>query len=415
MVNRICVQGMTPDAPSSMNFEFATATRILFGSGRVRELPALTKPLGSRVMVVTGRSGSRADGLLEALRAEGLMPTTFAVEGEPTTTMIKDAVRQAREAGTEVVIGLGGGSAIDAGKAIAAMLTNRGDLLDYLEIIGGGRALTEPPAPFLALPTTAGTGAEVTRNAVLASPEHRVKASLRSSFLLPRVALVDPELTHSLPPAATAATGLDTLTQLIESFVSCRAHPMTDALCREGLARVARSLPLAFEHAKGEVRAEPSTVATFKGARQDMSLASLFSGIALANAGLGVVHAFAAPIGGRFHAPHGAICAALLPYATAVNLRALRERAPESAALGRYAEVAELLTGQHGATGKHLVPWMTRWVEALEVQPLSRHGMGSRDADDLAHQAGNSTSMKGNPIPLSHAERVEILQLALAA
>src|SRR5208282_5705063 len=227
----------------------------------------------------------------------------------------------------------GGGSAIDAAKAIAAMLTNKGELLDYVEIIGRGKPLTQPSAPFIAVPTTAGTGSEVTRNAVLASPEHRVKVSLRSPLMLPRVAVVDPELTYALPPAITASTGLDALTQLIEPFVCARANPMVDALCIEGIRRAARSL-------REVVHQNPG-----KSAREDMALASLFGGIALANAGLGAVHGFAGPMGGMFAAPHGALCAALLPGVMAANVAALRRRQPGGEGLRRYDEIARLLTG----------------------------------------------------------------------
>ena len=232
-------------------------------------------------------------------------------------------------ANCDLIIGLGGGSAIDTGKAIAALLTNAGDPLDYLEVIGRGQALTDAPAPFIAIPTTAGTGAEVTRNAVLASPEHRVKVSLRSPLMLPRVALVDPELTYGLPPAITASTGLDALTQLIEPFVSIRANPLTDAICRDGMRRAARSLRRAYE--EGTMLPPARTWP-----------ASLFGGLALANAGLGAVHGFAGPLGGLFPAPHGVICARLLPLIVEANVRALQERKPNTSVLQRYAEVARL-------------------------------------------------------------------------
>ena len=238
------------------------------------------------------------------------------------------------------MIGLGGGSAIDAAKAIAALAANGGDPLDYLEVVGRGRSLTQPSLPCIAIPTTAGTGAEVTRNAVLASPEHGIKASLRSATMLPRLALVDPELTYSLPAAVTASTGLDALTQLIEPFTSSKANPLTDALCREGMMRAARSLRTAYEDGRDAA------------AREDMALASLFGGLALANAGLGVVHGFAGPVGGTFHAPHGAVCAAFLPHVMAVNARALRTRQPGSAALARYDEIARILTGQSCRPGR---------------------------------------------------------------
>ena len=250
-----------------------------------------------------------------------LSATTFSVAGEPEISTVEQGVALAKKGNCELVIGIGGGSAMDAAKAIAAMLANEGELLDYLEIIGRGKALTKPSAPFIAIPTTAGTGSEVTRNAVLSSPEHKLKVSLRSPLMLARVAIVDPELTCDLPPALTASTGCDALTQLIEPFVCARANPMTDGLCVEGIRRAARSLRTAFHDGQN------------KSAREDMAVASLFGGLALANAGLGAVHGFAGPIGGNFPAPHGAVCAALLPHVMAANIRALRQRAAGSEAL----------------------------------------------------------------------------------
>ena len=231
-----------------MKFEFATATRIIFGAGRLREIGGLTRGFGKHALVVTGRQPRHAEPLLAWLpkSPENLAVTMLSITGEPTLSDVRKGVQVARAAGCDLVIALGGGSAIDAGKAIAAMLTNDGELLDYLEIIGAGRVLTRPGAPFIAIPTTAGTGAEVTRNAVLASPEHRCKVSLRSPLLLPKVALVDPELTYSLSPAITARTGLDALTQLIEPYTCCRPNPMVDALCMEGIRRAAWSLRAAW-------------------------------------------------------------------------------------------------------------------------------------------------------------------------
>ena len=300
-----------------------------------------------------------------------------------------------------MVIGFGGGSALDAGKAIAALLTNDGDLFDYLEIVGRAQALTWPAAPCLAIPTTAGTGAEVTRNAVLASPEHRLKVSLRGRFLLPRLAVVDPELTHGLPPAITACTGLDALTQLIEPFVSIRANPITDALCREGIARIARSLRWAFE--EGDNAA----------ARQDVALASLFGGLALANAALGAVHGFAAPIGGRFPAPHGAVCAALLPHVMRVNLNALRQRAAASESLRRFEEVARILTGRAAASADDGVKWITELCATLQIPPLRLYHINAEDVPTLCEKAASASSMKGNPLPLTSNELREILESAL--
>ena len=281
------------------------------------------------------------------------------------------------------------------------MLTNDGELLDYVEIIGRGRQLVKWPAPFTAIPTTAGTGAEVTRNAVLASPEHKVKVSLRSPLMLARVAVVDPELTYDLPPALTASTGLDALTQLIEPFVCNRANPMTDGLCVEGLRRAARSLRVAFS--KGQD----------KPAREDMAVASLFGGLALANAGLGAVHGLAGPIGGSFPVPHGAICAALLPHVMAMNLRALRRRDPHGAALYRYEEAAWWLTGDSKAKADDGVEWVRALVTDLKVPRLGSLGIQQTQIADLVVKAAKASSMKTNPIVLTPEELTEILEQAL--
>jgi alcohol dehydrogenase class IV len=384
-----------------MCFEFATATRILFGPGTLREVAPAASDMGKRALVVTGRNRSRAQGLLDSLTSAGLQHITFAVAGEPTTNLVQSGAELARRESAEIVIAIGGGSVIDAGKAIAALATNSGALLDYLEVIGRGRVLENAPLPFIAIPTTAGTGAEVTRNAVLASPEHRVKVSLRSPLMLPKLAVVDPELALGLPAALTASTGMDALTQLIEPFVSCRANPLTDGLCREGIVRAARSLRRACEH--------PDDLA----AREDMAAASLFSGLALANAGLGVVHGFAAPIGGIFPAPHGAVCAALLPHAMEVNLRALRERQPDSAVLQRFTEIARLLTTNPDATDDDGVSWLRQLCVDLKIPSLGTYGILPDDVAVLSDKATQASSMKGNPLVLTPDELREILKCAL--
>src|SRR5437016_5310606 len=322
----------------TLRFEFATAPRILFGASALRDVGPIAKGLGHRALILTGRSASRASALNRLLGEHEIARWTLAIAGEPKIEDVEHGVQLARSEGCDLVIGFGGGSAIDAAKAVAALTTNGGEVLDYLEVIGRAKPLTNPPLPVIAVPTTAGTGAEVTRNAVLASPEHRVKVSLRSPLMLPKVALVDPELTYELPAGLTASTGLDALTQLIEPYVSCKANPLTDAICVEGIRRVARSLRRVFENAAD------------KSSREDMALASLFGRLALANAGLGAVHGFASPIGGMFAAPHGAVCAALLKHVAAVNVQALRQRHPECEALRRFDEIARLVTGRNRAT-----------------------------------------------------------------
>ena len=229
-----------------MRFEFASAGRILFGPGSLKEAGVLAAAMGRRALVTVGLEPERAKPLMRLLTAAGVEVRLLQVAGEPTTDLAAAGARLAIESDAQIVIGFGGGSALDAAKAIAVLAANSGDPLDYLEVVGRGQTLTEPALPIIAIPTTAGTGAEVTRNAVLLSSEHAVKVSLRSPSMLPRLALVDPELTTSLPPQVTASTGLDALTQLIEPFTSGRANPMTDALCREGMVRVARSLFRAF-------------------------------------------------------------------------------------------------------------------------------------------------------------------------
>lgn len=384
-----------------MRFEFATAHRIIFGPGALAQAGPLARELGRNVFVVTGRDPRRAARLLDLLADARVAATTFSIAGEPSTDDIVQGTAQARAAGCDAVIGFGGGSALDAAKAVAALLTNGGELLDYLEVIGGAQPLARPGAPCLAIPTTAGTGAEVTRNAVLYSPPHRVKVSLRSPHLLPRLALIDPELTRDLPPALTASTGLDALTQLIEPYTSCRAQPLTDAVCIDGIRRAARSLRRAYDDGQDA------------SAREDLALASLFGGLALANSGLGAVHGFAGPVGGMFPAPHGAVCAALLPHVMRANLHALRSRAPAHEALPRYAEVACLLTGRTDADGDSGVRWVEALVAGLGVRPLSAYGVSADHFPALIEAAAKASSMKANPIPLTTDELAEILRRAL--
>jgi alcohol dehydrogenase class IV len=386
---------------SPIHFEFATATRIIFGPGRVRELGSVAKALGRRALVVTGRRPERAKKVVALLADSGVTTVAFPVPGEPELGTVDGGVTLAKENRCDLVVSFGGGSAMDAGKAIAAMLTNEGELLDFLEVIGQGKSLTLPPSPFIAIPTTAGTGTEVTRNAVLASPAHRVKVSLRSPLMLPRVALVDPELSLELTPPLTASTGLDALTQLIEPFVCNRRNPLTDAICREGIRRASRSLRLAVN--------EGSNLA----AREDMAVASLFGGLALANAGLGAVHGFAGPIGGMFPAPHGAVCACLLPHVIEANLAALRQREPGSAALPRYDEVAQLLTNDPAAQASDGVEWVRRLVDGIRIPRLAAYGVEPSDVGDLVAKAAKASSMKANPIELTAQELRQVLERAM--
>ena len=368
-------------------FELVTPQRIVFGRRVVRELPALCLAHGKRVLVVTGGNPGRHAGVLEALTTAGLGCAVFEVRGEPSTEDIADGVAAARESKAEVVVSLGGGSVVDAGKAIAAMSTQPGELLRYLEVVGEGRALEAAPLPFLAVPTTAGTGAEATRNAVLASKAHRVKASLRHVSMLPRVALVDAELALAVPPEVTAASGMDALTQCLEPYVCTRAQPMTDALCLDGIQRAARSLERVFQDGAD------------LDAREDMALCALNSGIALANAGLGAVHGFAAPIGGMFQAPHGAVCAALLAPVWEANARRVPDRA-------KFKHIDSLLGGD-------AVAWLHGLTNRLGIPRLSAWGVEEEHLPDIARKAAAASSMKANPVALTEEELVQILRAAL--
>jgi alcohol dehydrogenase class IV len=375
-------------------FEFATAARILVGQGRAAELPGVLAGLGSRVLVCTGADPGRHAGLLAGLR---LPAARFSVGGEPTVDLARAGTTVAHEHGADVVAAIGGGSVIDTGKAVAMLLGNGGDPLDYLEVVGSGRKITKPSLPFVAVPTTAGTGAEVTANAVLAAPAHGLKASLRSPLMIPAVALVDPELTVSCPPPVTAASGMDALTQCLEPYVSARATPLTDGLAREGLRRAAAGLRAAF--------ADGSDLA----ARTDMAVCSLLGGMALANAKLGAVHGLAGVIGGTAAVPHGVACAALLAPVIEANVRALRSAPGGQPALDRYTEIAGILTGNPAAAVEDGFAWIRDTVASLEIPRLAAFGLSLQDVDDVAAKAAASSSMQGNPVVLSHDDLRTIL------
>jgi len=396
-----------------ISFEFATANRIIFGAGKLNELDKQIEGGDKRLLLVRGGASDGIPRVREILSATGFPFSEFQVHGEPTIEVVRDGMKAARDC--DLVIGLGGGSALDTGKAIAALVTNPGDVLDYLEVIGKGQPLINAPLPYIAIPTTAGTGAEVTRNAVLESTEQNVKVSLRSPLMLPRLALVDPELTYNLPPEITASSGLDALTQLIEPFVSIKANPMTDAICREGLHHAGRSLKSERIWKRINGLETDFQLEEMKTAREGMALASLFGGLALANAGLGAAHGFAGPLGGMLHAPHGVLCARFLPLVMEANIRALKIREPEHPSLGRYVEIAQILTGEKDATPEDGVRWVNQLVEDLKIPRLSAYGMRPEDfaLREAVQKTQKASSYKGNPIVLEEKELMGILEQAL--
>lgn len=379
-----------------MSFEFATASRILFGSGTLTQACKEIEAMAGQIILVRGKNRLRSEVLLSQIPRPAF---EIEIDGEPTVRMVSDALKNARSVNSPVVVAFGGGGVLDAGKAIAGLLTNPGEPVDYLEVIGGGQAIRHLAAPCVAIPTTAGTGSEVTRNAVLTSEEHKLKVSLRSHLLLPSIACVDPDLTISMPPELTASTGMDALAQVLEPFVSIAANPLTDVLCREGIYR-ARSLLRAFKDGS-DLRA-----------RTDMAMTSLIGGIALANAKLGAVHGFAAPIGGMFNAPHGAVCAALLAPVIEANIRALRQRQPRSPILERYAQTGAILTGRADAKPEDAAAFARELCSSLKIPPLSAYGMQSEHAEDICLKAQKASSMKGNSIVLTQEELRGILQEA---
>lgn len=382
-------------------FEFMTSDRIVFERDGIKNIGKLAKPFGCNALIVTGSRDTIGKVIREYLEEEGIKSAHFKVTDEPSLDTTKVGLDLARNEKCDMVIACGGGSVIDSGKIIAAMLKNEGELLSYLEVIGEGKSLSNPSAPCIAVPTTAGTGAEVTKNAVISSDEHKVKVSMRSPYMYPDLVLLDPMLTVSMPKGVTASTGLDALTQVIEPFISHLANPMTDAFCREGMRLAARSLKKAYDDGN-DVEA-----------REEMLLASLFGGIALANAKLGVVHGFAGVIGGMYKIPHGIVCAALLPYSVETNVKALTEREENNEALSRYEEVARILTGNGNATIEDGKKWIMNLCSHLNLPAFSEYGMKEEDFKEVISKSMNSSSMKGNPIVLTYEELENMLKKAL--
>jgi alcohol dehydrogenase class IV len=374
---------------ASPAFDLALPGRVAFGAGRAAEVPDAVAALGRRALVVTGRHPDRHGDVLSALVERGVALVPLSVAGEPTVADAQAAVDLARAEGCDVVLGLGGGSVLDLAKAAGALVV-ADDVLDHLEVVGRAQPLPRPGLPVVAVPTTAGTGSEVTRNAVLGAPEHGVKASVRGPTLLPRVALVDPLLTLGCPPAVTASSGLDAFTQCLEPFVSVLANPVSDGWARTGLAAAGRSLRAAY--------ADGADVA----ARTDLALCSLLGGLALANAKLGAVHGMAGVVGGRTGAPHGAVCAALLPAIVEVNLAAVAARAPHSAAADRYTEAGALVAGRPGPAP--LLAWIRETSRLLAVPGLAGYGLTAADCDEVVAATARASSTKGNPIELTTDE-----------
>lgn len=382
----------------SFAFDFQTAQRILFGSGLANRLGSLAAEYGHRALWISINPRSFHQTLEQSLIAAGISFRMAVVQGEPKLGQILELVEQVKADQPEVVIATGGGSVMDCAKAVAALAVNPGDPLEYLEVVGKGKPLPVHPLPVIAVPTTAGTGSEVTRNAVISLPEHKVKVSLRSPKMLPAAALIDPSLTLDLPPIVTASTGMDALTQVIEPYVSNRANVFTDLFCEGGIRKIAHSLRTAYH--------EGDTL----WAREEMAFGSLMGGLALANAGLGAVHGFAAPLGGMYEAPHGAICARLLPVVSRVNILAVQQRSPNHTVLERYQRLAGWLVGDSGASIWQGVEWLENICEEFKIPRLRAYGIRKKDFSKVIEAARKASSMKANPIELTDEELLRILE-----
>ena len=390
-------------------FSIARLPRIEFGAGTVARIPELARTFGSQALLVTGSGAiERAPqwpALLAGLKAAGIRWERLRVSGEPSPDLVDRSVAEYRRGGFTQVIGLGGGSVLDAAKAIAGLLPTGDSVMDYLEGVGPQRPYVGPSLPFIAAPTTAGTGSEATKNAVLSRQGPQgFKKSFRDEQLVPQYAVVDPDLLSTCPPALIAANGMDALTQLMESYVSLRANAFTDALAVSGLEAVRDALLPWYEHGAKAAQA-----------RGSMAYASLLSGICLAQTGLGSVHGLASPLGALYPIPHGVVCGTLVGAATKINIRVLEARAPDSPALAKYACVGRLLTGKdlddRGARSA-LVALLHAWTERLQLQRLGHYGVGADDLDRIV-AGSRGSSMKTNPMVLTDDEIAAVVRARL--
>jgi len=384
-----------------MNFDFMSPNRILVKTNGLLELGSLAKPFGNHALLVGRTSALATENAQRYLEQAHIHVTRVYIKGEPTVDALNQSLSIAKKNKIDFVIAIGGGSVIDSGKMLAALMTNNKDILDYVEVIGKGIPITNPSLPFIAIPTTSGTGAEVTKNGVLNFPEYQAKVSLRSPYMLADLVLLDPTLTLSLPKDITASTGLDALTQVLEPYVSIYSNPISDAFAKAGLSIIARSLKIAYD--------EPDNLQ----AREDMAIGSLFGGLALANAKLGAVHGFAGPLGGMYPIPHGVACAALLPSVVRVNINALQKENMHHPILERYKTIAQILTNNPQSTCDDGVLWIQELCKHMNIPKLSAFGIQKEDAKEIIEKTKQSSSIKGNPIVLSDDQLLEILVSAL--
>jgi alcohol dehydrogenase class IV len=383
-----------------MNFELFLPSRIIFEPGSRSQIGKIASSIGNRVFLLYAKTHPLVPEIRDRLKEIGLDLLAFPISGEPDLESVSNIVTEGRNYHSDMVISIGGGSVIDTGKVVSAMLNNPGEISDYLEIVGMNLPLQNKPAPFIAVPTTAGTGSEVTKNAVLIIPAKKIKVSMRSYMMIPQIAIIDPELTVSMPGPVTASTGMDAIIQLIEPFVSLKANHFVNGLCREAIPLGANSL------------AQSVADGMNLRAREVMCFTSLCGGLALANAGLGAIHGFAGVIGGMKSIPHGMVCAALLAGTLRVNIEALKKRQPNSSSIRKFEELAISLTGNKNAGVFDSIGWAERTCKEIRIDRLTELGIDEKQFPEICDKAALSSSMKGNPILLEKGELLQILELS---
>ncbi|KJY84790.1 alcohol dehydrogenase [Vibrio galatheae] len=377
-------------------FQFMTSTRIVFGEGALQSSLSILNQFGYSVLLVTGRSKIRATPILNYLQQQNMRYQQVAVSGEPNITMIEEAAAVARKFKPEVVVAIGGGSVLDMGKALAAIIPNQGDVYDYVEVVGRNVPLKAKPIPFIAIPTTASTGAEVTRNAVLRSGQDQVKVSLRSPEMLADVAIVDPSLTYGTDTLTSGRGAMDAFTHLLEAYVCGDPNPLTDMICEEGFRRLSDSILLACLNDDYQ-------------ARSDLSFAAMLGGMAITNAKLGAAHGLASALGGKLDAPHSIITARLIPHVMKENIDAAHKVSRDDI-LSRYAKVAQILTGRVNACREDSILWVNMMLDKLVLPKLDQYGVCATSFDEVAQDALKSVAIKGNPLPLTKERLIYILQ-----
>nr|WP_086940566.1 iron-containing alcohol dehydrogenase [Thaumasiovibrio occultus] len=382
-------------------FQFMTANQVIFGEGALNQSLSLLSKYGYSVLLVTGRNAERAEPVINYLMQQNMRYQQVSVWGEPVITMVEEMAAMGRKFAPDMVVAIGGGSVIDVGKALSALIPNQGSVYDYLEVIGRNLPFQRAPLPCIAIPTNAGTGSEVTRNAVLKSAQENIKVNIRNHVLLPDLAIIDPTLTYGMEAALSARSGMDAYTHLMEAYVCNAPNPLSDMVCEEGLRKLSEALFLACE--QDDFRA-----------RADMSFASMLGGMARSNASLGAAHGLAASLGGRLEAPHGAITARLAPFVMAENID-VAKHSGRNDVLQRYRRLAVLLTGDEHAKAEDAIRWTQQALTRLKIPPLQMYGLCASLFEDIADDALRSTAIKGNPLPLTKDRLVHILQEVCAS